>query len=328
MTRTASATRTHLGAALAAGVALLAPMAAAQIAAASSSPSTGGTSAPSPTGSTGSTGATGSTGSTGSTGATGSTGSAGQGSGAQPWPAPSAPTDPSVAVAGGSIVLRARAVTLLGNTLLFHGSTLASEAGRTVEIERYNAALAQWQPTASAVVGRTGQFIARWRASLPGRIVVRAVTLPDASVARSHRAPVQVSSTTAQITVYRRSVATWFGPGFYGNRTACGETMTTSLLGVASRTLPCGTLVAIDYDGRSLTVPVVDRGPYGNGASWDLTTAAAQALGMTETETIGTLFTGPTATRTTGTTTSGGQSGFNASSGSTSSSAGGAQAQG
>ena len=75
----------------------------------------------------------------------------------------------------------------------------------------------------------------------------------------------------------------WYGPGFYGGRTACGQAYTRELLGVAHRTLPCGTKVSFLFEGRTITVPVVDRGPFGKGISWDLTTAAADALGFTET---------------------------------------------
>lgn len=79
-------------------------------------------------------------------------------------------------------------------------------------------------------------------------------------------------------------IATWFGPGFFGNQTACGQTLTPGVIGVANRTLPCGTLVRISYAGHALTVPVLDRGPYSHiGADWDLTAAAAQALGISET---------------------------------------------
>jgi rare lipoprotein A (peptidoglycan hydrolase) len=80
------------------------------------------------------------------------------------------------------------------------------------------------------------------------------------------------------------ALATWFGPGFYGHETACGQILTPTVIGVANRTLPCGTLVRITYAGRSVTVPVIDRGPYGGiGASWDLTAGAAQALGALDT---------------------------------------------
>jgi rare lipoprotein A (peptidoglycan hydrolase) len=88
-------------------------------------------------------------------------------------------------------------------------------------------------------------------------------------------------------------IATWFGPGFYGQQTACGQTMTKAIVGVASRTLPCGTLVLIAYRGRHLTVPVIDRGPYAhNGASWDLTWGAASALGIEDTVRIRTKIVG------------------------------------
>jgi rare lipoprotein A (peptidoglycan hydrolase) len=65
-------------------------------------------------------------------------------------------------------------------------------------------------------------------------------------------------------------LATWYGPGFYGNGMACGGTLTTRTFGIAHRTLPCGTLVKLRYRGRSVAVRVVDRGPY-SGASIDLT---------------------------------------------------------
>ncbi len=51
-------------------------------------------------------------------------------------------------------------------------------------------------------------------------------------------------------------------------------------LGVAHKTLPCGSLVDITYGGRTISVPVVDRGPYSHGVSYDLTIATARALGV------------------------------------------------
>lgn len=73
----------------------------------------------------------------------------------------------------------------------------------------------------------------------------------------------------------------WYGPGFYGKRTACGLAMTEGLRGVAHRTLPCGTKVTFrnPSNGRTLTLPVVDRGPYVGGRQWDLTGGACLALG-------------------------------------------------
>jgi rare lipoprotein A (peptidoglycan hydrolase) len=93
--------------------------------------------------------------------------------------------------------------------------------------------------------------------------------------------------------IHPSGIATWFGPGFYGRETACGQTLTPLVVGVANRTLPCGTLVQVTYDGRSLTVPVLDRGPYSHiGADWDLTAGAAEALGISETVRIKTRLIG------------------------------------
>jgi hypothetical protein len=65
----------------------------------------------------------------------------------------------------------------------------------------------------------------------------------------------------------------WYGPGMYGSRTACGVTLTKTVLGVASRTLPCGTRVTFrnPANGRTVTVRVIDRGPYVAGRIWDMT---------------------------------------------------------
>ena len=68
------------------------------------------------------------------------------------------------------------------------------------------------------------------------------------------------------------SNVSWYGPGFIGSGTACGQTYTKTLMGVAHRTLPCGTLVTFrnPANGRQVTVPVIDRGPYVSGRQWDL----------------------------------------------------------
>jgi rare lipoprotein A (peptidoglycan hydrolase) len=93
-------------------------------------------------------------------------------------------------------------------------------------------------------------------------------------------------------TVRPTGVATWFGPGFYGKKTACGQTLTPSVVGVANRTLPCGTLVKVGYHDRTATIPVLDRGPYSHIASWDLTAGAARALGISDTVRIHTRVVG------------------------------------
>ncbi|MFZ0042779.1 MAG: septal ring lytic transglycosylase RlpA family protein [Solirubrobacteraceae bacterium] len=64
----------------------------------------------------------------------------------------------------------------------------------------------------------------------------------------------------------------------YGKPVACGGVLHVPELGVANKTLPCGTKVIFVYGGRAIKVPVIDRGPYIAGREWDLTGATAEAL--------------------------------------------------
>jgi rare lipoprotein A (peptidoglycan hydrolase) len=64
----------------------------------------------------------------------------------------------------------------------------------------------------------------------------------------------------------------------YGRPVACGGVLRIPELGVANKTLPCGTEVTFVYGGRAVRVPVIDRGPYIAGREWDLTGATAEAL--------------------------------------------------
>lgn len=75
-------------------------------------------------------------------------------------------------------------------------------------------------------------------------------------------------------------LATWYGPGLFGNRTACGQTLRRDTWGIAHRTLPCGTLVTLHHHGRRVTVRVIDRGPF-SGATVDLTSRTKSFLRFT-----------------------------------------------
>jgi hypothetical protein len=139
-----------------------------------------------------------------------------------------------------------------------------------------------WLAVARARTDPAGNFAFSWRPLHIGRFLLRA------SVA----ARPATTDPIAGIEVYRSVIATYFGPGSYGTRTACGEILTPQLVGVAHQKLPCGTMVDIVYAGQTISVPVVDRGPYANGAAFDLTMAAAQALGVSDTVRIGALAIG------------------------------------
>jgi rare lipoprotein A (peptidoglycan hydrolase) len=126
-------------------------------------------------------------------------------------------------------------------------------------------------------------------AALTAAALAAAVALPAAastgtgSGGASATPPPQDQPTQAQSAQYKRAKATWYGPGLYGNRLACGGRLGHATLGVAHKSLPCGTQVALRYRGRTVVVPVIDRGPYARGVSYDLTEATARKLGVAQT---------------------------------------------
>jgi hypothetical protein len=95
------------------------------------------------------------------------------------------------------------------------------------------------------------------------------------------------TSSGLSFTPMRWAGATWYGPGLYGNHTACGYVLRPSTIGVAHKRLPCNTPVRFVYHGRVLIAPVIDRGPYSPGNAWDLTNGARQALGFEGADRVG-----------------------------------------
>ena len=174
--------------------------------------------------------------------------------------------------AAAPTALPAGDAVLLGRVMHVRG-TLPGAGGETVVLERREAD-GPWVQAATAVADASGDFDAAWKTDHIGHFDLRARPAAATDGAAAAAAAAQQTST---VTVFRRTVATWFGPGFYGHRTACGQRLSHRLLGVANRTLPCGTKVSLLYRGRTLTVPVVDRGPFAHGASYDLTSATARA---------------------------------------------------
>ena len=118
-----------------------------------------------------------------------------------------------------------------------------------------------------------GSFALRWSPDRIGNYAVHAFGIHD----RRTRGSV---SEARRLTSYRQAGASYYGPGLYGNGVACGGTLMPGTMGVANKTLPCGTRVKLRYRGRSVTVPVIDRGPYVAGRDYDLTEAVKERLGF------------------------------------------------
>jgi rare lipoprotein A len=118
-----------------------------------------------------------------------------------------------------------------------------------------------------------GTFAVRWLPERTGSYAVRAFGVHDRRIRGSH-------SAARKLTSYRLAGASYYGPGLYGNGVACGGTLLPGTMGVAHKILPCGTKVKLRYHGRTVTVPVIDRGPYVPGRDYDLTEAVKDRLGF------------------------------------------------
>jgi rare lipoprotein A len=136
--------------------------------------------------------------------------------------------------------------------------------------------------TASLQIQRRGRWVTldRDRTNGAGKFVLR----KRIRGALSTRARVRLNSgetrALGRLNVYRRALASWYGPGLFGNRLGCGGTLQVGSLGLANKSLPCGTKVTIRHRGRVVRVPVIDRGPYVGGREYDLTAATARKLGF------------------------------------------------
>ncbi len=85
------------------------------------------------------------------------------------------------------------------------------------------------------------------------------------------------------LNVYQEEgLASWYGPGFYGRKTASGKRFQKNALTCAHRTLPFGTKLKVTnlQNGKEVEVIVNDRGPAIRSRVVDLSYAAAKKIGM------------------------------------------------
>ena len=179
------------------------------------------------------------------------------------------PAPPSVPLVRAKLrIVRVNLDVLDGSAASVAGTLRPALAGRLVELQRHTRR--GWRTISRRPTRARGAFVLRYtpRHLLTER--VRVLFAGDAGALPTAR-PVGVLSS------YRLAGASWYGGG---GGLACGGRLTASTLGVANKTLPCGTLVTIRYGGHSVRVPVVDRGPYVAGRDFDLTEATKRALGF------------------------------------------------
>jgi hypothetical protein len=175
----------------------------------------------------------------------------------------------------------------LHTSLVLHESQLDVLAGETAGIsgrlqEGHHAARAGQPVKLQARAGSGWRTIAATRTRGGGRFHLSVSPQRLGSEAIRVRfagdgTAVSSSREAGTLNVFRLAEASWYGGG---GTMACGGELTSSTLGVANKTLPCGTLVTLRYGSRTIRVPVVDRGPYVAGREFDLTEATKQALGF------------------------------------------------
>ncbi|MGL5035257.1 MAG: septal ring lytic transglycosylase RlpA family protein, partial [Microcystaceae cyanobacterium] len=110
-------------------------------------------------------------------------------------------------------------------------------------------------------------------------------TLATASLSPGNSALSQPNVGIQETTVRQRvrsGIASWYGPGFHGRRTANGERYNQNSLTAAHKTLPFGTQVLVTnlHTGRSVMVRINDRGPFIRGRVIDLSAGAAKVIGV------------------------------------------------
>jgi hypothetical protein len=132
------------------------------------------------------------------------------------------------------------------------------------------------------LLGRRWVAVAHARSGPHGGFTLRYVTPRTGSWLAQVRysAPAGVGDATHRLGVlsaFRAADASWYGGG---GGLACGGELTSYTMGVANKTLPCGTWLTIRYGDRSVRVQVIDRGPYVAGREFDLTEATKRALGF------------------------------------------------
>lgn len=128
----------------------------------------------------------------------------------------------------------------------------------------------RWVTVAHAHTGARGRFRLHYAPRRTGSWPAEVRYLGGEGAKRASRR-------LGMLNAFRAAGASWYGGG---GGLACGGELTSSTMGVANKTLPCGTWLTLRYGDRSVRVRVIDRGPYVAGREFDLTEATKRALGF------------------------------------------------
>jgi hypothetical protein len=166
---------------------------------------------------------------------------------------------------------------LVGHTAVYGGSVRRHTAGQRVRLEVRRGSA--WRAVDRDVVAKNGRFRVSTKIA---RIGDRAARLRIVSNSKGKGDVERVERIHGFLSAY----ASYYGPVLYGGALACGGTLSPGTIGVAHKTLPCGTKLTLRKGNRQVQARVVDRGPYIAGREFDLTAATKYRLGFGSTGTV------------------------------------------
>jgi len=170
-----------------------------------------------------------------------------------------------------------RGAGLLGRQAVYAGRVRNHSGGQRVRLEIRKGS--GWRAVDRDAVAKNGRFRVSTKIAAMGD---RAARLRIVSNSRGKGDIERVE----RIHGFRSTHASYYGPGLYGGALACGGRLSPGTIGVAHKTLPCGTKLTFRLGSRQVSARVVDRGPYIAGREFDLTAATKYRLGFGSTGTV------------------------------------------
>jgi hypothetical protein len=163
-------------------------------------------------------------------------------------------------------VLARRTHVRAGRTARIAGRVRPAATGRLVVLQRR--ARHRWVTIDRTRTRSHGRFTLRYRTRETTSAALRVRVAGGHGVTRRTRR-------VGRLEAFRPALASWYGEG---QALACGGHLTPGMMGVAHKTLPCGTRITVRYRGRQVRARVMDRGPYSGAREFDLGPGVRSAL--------------------------------------------------
>jgi rare lipoprotein A len=171
-----------------------------------------------------------------------------------------------------------RAAGLVGRSAVYAGSVARHRTGQRVRLELRSGS--GWHVVDRDRIAGNGRFRVSTKIRRIGDDRAARLRIVETAGAKGDVERVE------RVHGFRRTFASYYGPGLYGGALACGGRLSPGTIGVAHKSMPCGTKLTLRLGGREVQARVVDRGPYVGGREFDLTAATKARLGFGSTGTV------------------------------------------